>query len=75
MISIALKFGPSEFFWLGIFALTIIGSLAGDSMLKGLAGGAIGLLISAVGISHGNEISRFTFGVPELRGGLSLSRA
>ena len=72
MISIALKFGPSEFFWLGIFALTIIGSLAGDSMLKGLAGGAIGLLISAVGISHGNEISRFTFGVPELRGGLSL---
>ena len=72
MISIALKFGPSEFFWLGIFALTIIGSLAGDPMLKGLAGGAIGLLISAVGISHGNEISRFTFGVPELRGGLSL---
>ena len=38
MISIALKFGPSEFFWLGIFALTIIGGLAGDSMLKDLLG-------------------------------------
>ena len=32
----------------------------------------IGLLISSIGISHGNEIARFTFGVPELRGGLSL---
>ena len=72
MIAIALKFGPSQFFWLGVFALTIIGSLASDSMLKGLAGGAIGLLISAVGISHANEVARFTFGVPELRGGVSL---
>ena len=72
MIAIALKFGPPEFFWLGVFALTIIGSLAGDSVLKGLAGGAIGLLISSVGISHGNELARFTFGVPELRGGVSL---
>jgi len=72
MITIALKFGPAEFFWLGIFALTIIGSLASGSILKGLAGGAIGLLISSVGISHGNEISRFTYGIPELRGGISL---
>lgn len=72
MITIALMFGPAEFFWLGIFALTIIGSLAGDSIMKGLAGGAIGLLISAVGISHANEVARFTFGVPELRGGVSL---
>jgi putative tricarboxylic transport membrane protein len=72
MIAIALMFGPPEFFWLGVFALTIIGSLAGDSILKGLAGGAIGLLISSVGISHGNELARFTFGIPELRGGVSL---
>ena len=53
LIAIALKFGPPEFCWLGVFALTIIGSLAGDSILKGLAGAAIGLLISCVGISHG----------------------
>ena len=75
MISIALKFGPPEFFWLGIFALTIIGSLAGDSILKGLAGGAIGLLISCVGISHATELNRFTMNIPELRGGVSLVAA
>jgi len=72
MIRIALKFGPPEFFWLGVFALTIIGSLAGDSILKGLAGGAIGLLVSSIGISHGNEIARFTFGIPQFRGGVAL---
>ena len=75
MMSIALKFGPPEFFWLGVFALTIIGSLAGRSVLKGLAGGAIGLLISSIGISHANEVARFTFGIPELRGGVSLVAA
>ena len=75
MMAVALKFGPPEFFWLGVFALTIIGSLAGKSVLKGLAGGAIGLLISSVGISHANEVARFTFGVPELRGGVSLVAA
>lgn len=75
MIEIALKFGPPEFFWLGLFALTIVGSVAGKSLLKGLAGGAIGLAISCVGISHAAEVSRFTFGVPNLRGGVSLVAA
>lgn len=75
MTSIALKFGPAEFFWLGVFALTIVGSLGGKSMLKGIAGGAIGLLISSVGISHATDASRYTFGIPELRGGVSLVAA
>lgn len=75
MIAIALKFGPAEFFWLGVFALTIVGGLGGKSMLKGIAGGGIGLLISCVGISHATDASRFTFGVPELRGGVSLVAA
>jgi putative tricarboxylic transport membrane protein len=75
LTSIALRFGPPEFFWIGVFALTIIGSLAGKSMLKGIAGGAIGMLISTVGISQTGAVSRFTFGVPELRGGVSLVAA
>ena len=75
MIAIALKFGPAEFFWLGVFALTIVGSLGGESMIKGIAGGAIGLLISSVGIAHAADVSRYTFGIPELRGGVSLVAA
>ena len=75
LTTIALRFGPPEFFWIGVFALTIIGSLAGKSMLKGIAGGAIGMLISTIGISHTGAVSRFTFGIPELRGGVSLVAA
>ena len=33
LIAIALKFGPPEFCWLGVFDLTLIGRLAGDSIL------------------------------------------
>ena len=75
MIEVALKFGPPQFFWLGVFALTIVGSVAGKSLLKGLAGGAIGIMISCIGISHATELSRFTFGIPEFRGGFSLVAA
>ncbi|AYY12276.1 C4-dicarboxylate ABC transporter permease [Actinobacteria bacterium YIM 96077] len=71
LASVALQFGPPEFFWIGIFALTIIGSIAGDSMLKGLAGGALGMLIGTIGISATGAVSRYTFDLPDLRGGLN----
>ncbi|HZD90352.1 MAG TPA: tripartite tricarboxylate transporter permease [Pseudolabrys sp.] len=75
LTTIALRFGPPEFFWIGVFALTIIGSLAGKSILKGIAGGSIGMLVSTIGISHTGAVSRFTFGIPDLRGGVSLVAA
>lgn len=70
--AVALQFGPPEFFWIGVFAVTIIGSLAGGSLLKGVGGGFLGMLVGAVGISHaGNEV-RYTFGIPELLGGVEI---
>ncbi|AYY11704.1 C4-dicarboxylate ABC transporter permease [Actinobacteria bacterium YIM 96077] len=68
----ALEFGPPEFFWLGVFALTIIAGIAGDSILKGLAGGAMGMLIATIGLSATGGTSRYTFGFPELYGGVEL---
>jgi putative tricarboxylic transport membrane protein len=75
LAQIALRFGPPEFFWVGVFALTIIGSIAGDSLMKGIAGGALGMLIGTMGISATGAVSRYTFGIPELRGGLSIVAA
>lgn len=72
LATVSLRFGPPEFFWVGVFSLTIIGSLAGGSLLKGVAGGLFGLLISTVGLSQTGAVARYTFGVPELRGGVSL---
>ncbi len=75
LAEVALKFGPPQFFWVGVFALTIIGSIAGDSLLKGVAGGMIGMLVGTIGISATGAVSRYTFGIPDLRGGLNVVAA
>ncbi|MPZ89151.1 MAG: C4-dicarboxylate ABC transporter permease [Nitriliruptorales bacterium] len=75
LADVALRFGPPEFFWIGVFALTIIGSIAGDSLAKGIAGGVLGMLIATIGISATGAVSRYTFGITELRGGLNVVAA
>lgn len=75
LASWALAFGPPEFFWLGAFALTIMGSVVGQSFLRGLGGGLVGLLLSTVGIAPAGGSSRFTFGMFQLQGGVSLAAA
>ncbi|NLN16657.1 MAG: C4-dicarboxylate ABC transporter permease [Firmicutes bacterium] len=68
----ALQFGPAEYFWMAVFGLTIIATLSTESILKGLIGGALGLLLSTVGISPIAGDVRFTFGIPSLQGGIDL---
>lgn len=75
LADVALSFGPPQFFWIGVFALTIIGSIAGDSLVKGLMGGVLGMLIGTIGISATGAVSRFTFDVPELQGGVNIVAA
>jgi len=68
----SLKFGPPEFFWLTAFGLTIIATLASRSIIKGLIGGALGVLISTIGISPIGGSVRFTFGTVSLQEGIGL---
>ncbi len=68
----SLKFGPPEFFWLTVFGLTIIATLASKSILKGLIGGAFGLLISTIGIAPIEGSVRFTFNIISLQDGVGL---
>jgi putative tricarboxylic transport membrane protein len=68
----SLRFGPPEFFWIGIFGLTMIASLSTGSMFKGLAGGALGMLVSTVGIAPAGAVPRFTFGNPSLQAGVNV---
>lgn len=72
LASVALKFGPPEYFWMAIFGLTIIATLSSDNILKGLIGGAIGLMISTIGLSPVGGDSRFTFGYYGLAAGINL---
>lgn len=66
----ALRFGPSEYFALALFGLTIIASVGGKSQIKGLLMGFVGLLISCVGIDPMDGVSRFTFGINRMQGGI-----
>ena len=69
---VALAFGPVEYFWLAIFGLSLISALSEGSLLKGLAGGALGLLISCVGVAEISADVRLTFGSQTLVGGINV---
>ncbi len=70
LASIALRFGPPEFFALGILGLSTISSIAKESTRKGLISAALGLLIATVGTDVFTGNLRFTFNNPELFGGI-----
>ena len=46
---LALKFGPTELFWIAILGVTIIGTIGSSSVVKGLLTGVFGLSLSTIG--------------------------
>ncbi|MDO4988611.1 MAG: tripartite tricarboxylate transporter permease [Synergistes sp.] len=68
----ALSFGAQEYFLLAIFGVSVIASLSDTNMLKGLWAGALGLLMSVIGMHPLTGDIRFTCGIAELYSGLSL---
>ncbi len=68
----ALKFGPAEYSILMVFALTIIASASGDSMVKGLLAGALGLLFGAIGMDPMETVPRLSFGSLKLASGIDV---
>ena len=72
LAAISLKFGPPEYFWLGILGLTIIASLSANSLAKGLLGGLFGVLISTIGLSPSTGVARLTFDISDLLGGVEI---
>ena len=72
LAKITIMFGPAEYFVLAIFGLTIIASLSGVSIIKGLVAGIFGLLLSTVGIDVMEGASRFTFTQMHLYDGIPL---
>ena len=73
LAKLALLFGPAEYFWLSIFGLTIIAGASTKSIVKGLISGALGLMLSTVGMDPMLGNPRFTFGVPALLSGIPFT--
>jgi putative tricarboxylic transport membrane protein len=68
----ALKFGPAETFALMVFGLSMVTSLAGKSLRRGLVSTLLGLMMATVGTDLPTGIIRFTFGIPKLMEGFDV---
>ncbi len=74
MAAFALAFGPADYFALAVLGLSLISALSGGSLLRGVIGLLIGLIVATVGIDPVDGITRFVF-TPELLSGISLISA
>ncbi|WP_243153473.1 tripartite tricarboxylate transporter permease [Senegalia massiliensis] len=72
LANFALRFSAPETFALAVFGISIISSISGKSMVKGLMAGILGLLIATIGIDPMGGFPRFTFGNINLANGLNL---
>lgn len=68
---LAMRFGPSELFWVAVVGITVMGSVGSDSMVKGLFAGALGVWISCIGYSETYGVERYAF-APQLASGVDL---
>lgn len=70
--AVAIEFGSAEYFALALFGLAIIGSVSGDSLVKGLISGLLGMFFAVVGLDPILATPRFTFGFDVLTSGLQF---
>ncbi|MDF3005255.1 MAG: tripartite tricarboxylate transporter family protein [Oscillospiraceae bacterium] len=68
----SLRFSVLEYFLLSVFGLTVIASLAGDSIIKGLFSGILGLMLGCVGLDAITGFPRMTLGVIQLEDGINF---
>ncbi len=72
MYQIILLFGPAEFFMLALFGLSAIAAVSSKSILKGLIGGGVGILIATIGYHPLVGQDRYTLGIFYLRDGINM---
>jgi TctA family transporter len=70
--SLALKFGPAEYFSLMVLGLIGAVVLAHGSLLKAISMIVVGLLLGIVGTDVNSGVARFDFGIPELSDGIGV---
>lgn len=70
--SLALQFGPAEYFSIMLLGLVAASTMTGGAPAKGLAMVVLGLLLGTVGTDVNSGVSRFDFGFPQMRDGIML---
>ena len=69
---VAMKFTSAEMLMLAVFGLSVIISISGKSIAKGLISAFFGMLLCTIGVDPTYSKQRFTFGIKSLKGGLSF---
>jgi putative tricarboxylic transport membrane protein len=69
---VALSFRPPEYFALTLFGLSMLAAISGESSIRNLISGALGVLVSTVGIALVTGTERFTFGLAPLYDGIDF---
>ena len=72
LASVALRFGPAEYFGLTVLAFTTVAALLGGSVIRGLFSLFLGLALGLVGIDQLTGVARFSFGIPQLLDGIDV---
>ena len=72
LASMALRFGPAEYFALSILAFTTVTALLGGSLARGLFSLFLGLALGLIGIDQLTGEARFSFGIPQLLDGIDV---
>ena len=68
----ALRIGPPEYFGLVILSFSVVVSLSGASLVKGLSAAALGALLALVGLDPMSGTRRFAYGSTTLLGGVDF---
>ncbi len=69
---VILSFSSAELFMLSVFGLSMVGVLAGKSLVKGLAACGVGLVIGSIGGAPATGEFRMVYGVDYLYDGIPL---
>jgi putative tricarboxylic transport membrane protein len=72
LVTLALSFGPAEYFALIVLAFTTISAVLGASPLRGFISLFLGLALGLIGIDLQTGQARYTYGVPQLLDGIDV---
>lgn len=72
LVSIALLFGPGEYFALYVLAFATLGGIASRNQAKAALAAALGLAIAMIGVDGQTGVPRFTFGEVHLYDGIDF---
>lgn len=72
LVTLALSFGPAEYFALIVLAFTTISAVLGASPLRGFISLFLGLALGLIGIDLQTGQARYTFGVAQLLDGIDV---